>query len=136
MRVIIAGSRHFTSYEIVEKAIKDSGFKITTILCGDCRGVDRIGKHWGYDNKIPVQDYPAKWGDLNAPNALIKKNKYGKAYNARAGFDRNLQMAQNADALIAVWDGVSTGTKNMIDLAEKHNLNISIHLVLLGGVKK
>ena len=32
----------------------------------------------------------------------------------------------NADALIAFWDGKSRGTKHMIDLAKKHNLQTRI----------
>jgi uncharacterized phage-like protein YoqJ len=42
--------------------------------------------------------YPANW------------RKYGK----RAGHRRNQQMADNADALIALWDGESPGTRDMI----------------------
>ena len=35
-------------------------------------------------------------------------------------------MAEYADALIVFWDGESTGTKNMIDLAESMNLPIKV----------
>ena len=37
-------------------------------------------------------------------------NRYGR----KAGILRNRKMAKYADALIAVWDGLSRGTANMI----------------------
>jgi hypothetical protein len=36
-----------------------------------------------------------------------------------AGLKRNQQMANDADALIAFWDGKSRGAKNMIQFANK-----------------
>lgn len=39
---------------------------------------------------------------------------------------RNGEMAKYADALIAMWDGTSTGTKNMIDQATKHGLKVYV----------
>jgi hypothetical protein len=38
-------------------------------------------------------------------------------------------MAENAEALIAVWDGVSRGTKNMIEEAKARNLAVYIHYI-------
>ncbi len=35
-------------------------------------------------------------------------------------------MAENADALIAFWDGKSRGTKNMIELAKEHKLKVRV----------
>jgi hypothetical protein len=35
-------------------------------------------------------------------------------------------MAEYADALIAFWDGESTGTANMIEEAEKRNLKVIV----------
>ena len=49
--------------------------------------------------------------------------KFGKA----AGPIRNKTMAENGDALIAVWDGTSRGTKSMIDLAQKLGLKVFIY---------
>lgn len=35
-------------------------------------------------------------------------------------------MAENADALVAFWDGKSRGTASMIDLAYRYNLRVRI----------
>ena len=38
----------------------------------------------------------------------------------------NETMAKEADACIVFWDGKSTGTKNMIDLAKKYKLKLRV----------
>ena len=50
-------------------------------------------------------------------------DKFGKS----AGYKRNEQMGNHADALIAIWDGKSKGTMHMISIAKKLDLNIYIH---------
>lgn len=110
MKVIIAGSRQVTDYNAVKSAIEASGFKITKVLSGCARGVDRFGERWAKENNVSVVYFPADW------------EQYGK----RAGMLRNFEMAGLADALIAVWDMKSKGTKNMIDLARKGKLKVYI----------
>lgn len=110
MRVIIAGSRDIYDRALLEGAITASRFRISEVVCGMARGVDTIGRQWAEDNDVPVADFPADW------------DRFGKS----AGYRRNLSMAQYADALIAVWDGHSKGTENMIYLARKHKLKIYV----------
>ena len=43
MKVIIAGSRNFTDYKVLQDAIKNSGFKITEVVSGGAKGVDSLG---------------------------------------------------------------------------------------------
>lgn len=72
---------------------------ITTVVLGKARGVDTIGERWAERNRLPTDPYPANW-DL-----------YGK----RAGFLRNTQMAQVADAAILMRaPGRSNGTDHML----------------------
>jgi hypothetical protein len=35
-------------------------------------------------------------------------------------------MSENADALIAFWDGISPGTKNMVSLMLEKNLKVKV----------
>lgn len=111
MRVIIAGSRTIEDYEIVKKAIKDSKFKIIQILSGGARGIDKLGEQYAQERGIAYKIYPALW------------DKYGK----KAGYLRNTHMAEEADALIAIWDGESKGTKHMIDIARNKKLKIYVN---------
>jgi uracil-DNA glycosylase family 4 len=99
MKVIVAGSRTITDYQKVKELIKVSGFVIDEIVSGAARGVDLLGERYAKENNIPIKQFKADW------------DTYGK----RAGYLRNVQMAEYADALVAVWDGISSGTKHMID---------------------
>jgi hypothetical protein len=110
MRTIIAGSRDIADLGLVESAIKESNININTVVCGEARGVDSLGKKWAIANNIPVISFPANW------------ELHGKS----AGFIRNDEMAKNADALIAVWDGKSPGTRMMIEIANKRGLKVFV----------
>ncbi len=113
MKVIVAGGRDFTNYALVEEAIKISGFEISQIVSGKAKGVDTLGEVWALANNVPVEAFPADW------------SQHGRA----AGPIRNKQMADYADALIAIWDGESKGTANMIQQARSKKLNVFIYLV-------
>lgn len=103
MKVIIAGSRGITDGRLIERAIIESGFDITEIVSGTARGVDQLGETWAIMAGRTIKRFPANW------------DKYGKS----AGYKRNQQMAEYADALIAIWDGQSRGTKHMIDIMKE-----------------
>lgn len=110
MKVIIAGSREITDASVVADAIAASGFEVTEVVSGTARGVDRLGEAWARARKIPIKPFPADW------------NQLGKA----AGVLRNAEMAKYADALVAIWDGESPGTKNMIDEATSRGLRVHV----------
>lgn len=44
-----------------------------------------------------------------------------------AGFKRNEEMADHADAAIIFWDGKSKGTQHMIDCGKQRGLKLAIH---------
>jgi uncharacterized phage-like protein YoqJ len=71
-------------------------------------GVDGLGRRFGEENKIPVKPFPANW------------DKYGKG----AGFIRNKQMADYAEAAIVIWDGESRGSANMLEQATQKGLKV------------
>lgn len=110
MRTIIAGPRDFLDYGHLLKAIalaQGEGLKIEEVVCGCARGVDTMGERWARENDIPVKHFMPLW------------DQYGK----RAGFIRNGQMADYADALIAINTG-SRGTADMIERAIKKELRV------------
>ena len=108
MRTIIAGSRDFTVYGILKQAME--GFeKPTVVLSGNARGADQLGERWARENNIRIERYIPNW-------------HLGRG----AGFARNIQMAQNAERLIAFWDGNSRGTKHMIDTARAYDLIVEV----------
>jgi hypothetical protein len=103
MKTIIAGSRDISDINHVRAAVLHAGFEITEVVSGAARGIDRLGEDWATEHSIPIVRYPADW------------NKHGKS----AGYLRNQQMADYADALIAVWDGSSRGTNHMVQIMRK-----------------
>jgi hypothetical protein len=113
MKVIVAGSRDGFVARNVFEAIEESPFfgKITEIVSGGARGVDTDGETYSRSRDLLLKRFPADW------------NKKGKA----AGFIRNAEMAEYADALVAVWDGESRGTKHMIDTMQKLNKPVYIY---------
>lgn len=121
MKVIIAGSRSVTSPKEIARAVADAslilGIDVTEVVSGMARGVDTLGERWAAANRIPVKFFPARW---RSP---------GGDYDPAAGFKRNELMAQYADALIAVWDGESRGTADMIRRAESRGLRVYVHPV-------
>jgi len=113
MKVIIAGSRTITDYDVVEAAIKESGFEITEVVSGGARGPDQIGEQYAARNSICLKQFIPNW------------KKLGRS----AGYIRNEKMAEYGEALIAVWDGESKGTKHMIDSANKKGIKVFIKVV-------
>lgn len=107
MKVIIAGSRGITDPHEVARAVAASGFTITEVVCGFARGVDMLGLDWSREHGIPYRIFPAQWVDRDGSR------------NLNAGKERNQRMADYADALIAVWDGESPGTKHMMQCMGK-----------------
>ena len=113
MKVIIAGGRHYYNYEVVKEVIKESDYQIDELVCGCATGVDSLGERWAKENNIPIHRFSANW------------DEHGRA----AGPIRNQKMAEYADGLIAVWDGKSIGTKDMISRANKKKLSLFVHRV-------
>lgn len=113
MKLIIAGCRDMTDWGVVHEGITRSGFgpKVTEVVSGGAQGVDYIGEGLAEKSGLPVKRFNADW------------KKHGKA----AGPIRNRQMAEYGDALLAIWDGESRGTKNMIEEMERLGKPVYVH---------
>ena len=106
MKLIIAGSRDFTDYKLLAETLKAEGLTgdtVDTVVSGCAHGADKLGEKWAVSQGIPITRFPADWD----------------AYGKRAGFVRNSEMAEYADACIVFWNGTSKGTKHMIDIAKR-----------------
>jgi hypothetical protein len=117
VKCIIAGSRSITECQVVAKAIIASRFIISEVVSGGAKGVDKLGEQLAKFMGKPMKRFPAEW------------NKHGRG----AGYLRNTAMAKYADALIAVWDGKSKGTKHMIDAAREKHLKVFVVKVVRKG---
>lgn len=114
-KVIIAGGRHFDNYQLLKEHCdyylqnKMKEYQII-VISGHAAGADTLGERYAQERGLPLDAHPADW----------------KAHGKSAGYVRNKEMAEVADALIAFWDGVSRGTKNMINLAKSKGLKVAI----------
>lgn len=113
MKTIIAGSRTITNYAKLLQAIDELPWVITLVISGGAKGVDRLGETYAKENDLPLEIYPANW------------DKFGR----KAGPIRNSEMADNAEALLALWDGESRGTKHMIQTANYKGLKVKRCLI-------
>ena len=117
MKIIIAGSRTTTSYQDVRDGIIQSGLwkkygNSIEVVSGNARGVDRLGEEFAKRNGLICHVMPADWGNL------------GK----RAGIVRNCQMGDFSDELLAIYDGVSPGTKQMIAYMQKLGKPVHVYI--------
>lgn len=109
---------------VLRLATTDAGVHPVVIVHGAARfGADKWADRWLFDvwddarfrrDNLHVERHSAKW------------DKHGKA----AGIIRNGEMVARMDpavphAVIACWDGKSTGTKNLIDRAEIAGLEVT-----------
>jgi hypothetical protein len=103
MKVIIAGSRQIVpTVQEIDEQLGLAGYAVTEEVCGGAFGVDVAGKAWAEMRHIPITTFLADWSR-------------GKG----AGPTRNIQMADYADALLAIWDGQSRGTSHMITTMQR-----------------
>jgi len=114
-RVIIAGGRDFDDYELLKTTVdKLLATKSKThniiIVSGTARGADQLGERYARERDYALSQYAAIW------------ETYGKS----AGYIRNQEMADTADALIAFWNGESRGTMHMINIAETKKLLVRV----------
>lgn len=101
-KVIIAGGRTFNDYQLLKQSCDKLLVNKTNIeiVSGAARGADSLGEDYAIERGFTIRRFPAQWDSLGCS----------------AGYVRNKQMAEYADALIAFWDRESKGTKHMIDI--------------------
>jgi len=109
MKVAVIGSRTFNDYEKVVSVLNDIP-NITKIVSGGAKGADYLGEKYAYYNTIPKIIHLPEW------------DKYGK----KAGFVRNKLIVDDADIVVAFWDGISLGTKSSIEYANKTSKKVVI----------
>lgn len=114
-KIIIAGSRGFNNYDFMKdkvdkliSAIRNE--KDIIIISGTANGADKMGEKYAIREGFNLIQKPADW------------DKYGK----RAGYLRNQEMADIADACVIFWDGVSPGSKHMYDICKKSNVAVRL----------
>lgn len=124
LRILICGTRTVFGENVIDDAVSRSRWNglITRVVSGGQKrydrkqrtyyGADYWGERWAFARDIPVDRYPADW------------NKHGKY----AGPIRNQQMIDtNPDGVIAIWDGQSADTRDLISRAEVAGIEVFVY---------
>lgn len=118
-KVVICGSRSFTDWYVfylkVDPMLRSLGLGNIEIVTGMAVGPDLNAADYAKINNMQLKMFPAQW-DL-----------YGRS----AGFRRNADMMRYCldtpdRRLIAFWDGVSHGTKHMLDICSRNDFKITV----------
>jgi predicted Rossmann fold nucleotide-binding protein DprA/Smf involved in DNA uptake len=109
MKVLIVGSRSIRNYDITEHIPPETEL----IISGGAEGADSIAEEYADKHKI---------------SKLIMRPRYDK-YGKAAPLKRNELMVELADEVIALWDGISRGTKYTVEYAKKKNKTVKIVII-------
>lgn len=108
-RVIVTGSRCFNDFGFLKQELdklfnENEEFvgKEIKIISGVALGTDALAIDYANKHKLTKTLFPANW----------------KRYPRIAGFLRNEDMLSVATHLVAFWDGKSSGTRHMIEIAK------------------
>lgn len=106
MRVAVIGSRNLT--------VKDLGVylpeDVTEIVSGGAKGIDSCAREYALAHGIKLTEF------------LPEYSRYGRS----APIKRNITIIENADLVLAFWDGSSRGTKFVIDECKKRGVPVKI----------
>ena len=108
MKLIIAGGRDykFSPADIINLDKLNERIGVDEVVSGHAKGADTCGENWARSLNIPIKQFQANW------------DGFGK----QAGFIRNAEMAQYADAVVLFPGG--KGTEHMYNVAKSHGLKI------------
>lgn len=121
VRAIVAGTRGFNDYRLFAQVMdeydaKFAGRKVVYLTGKAPSGADDLIIRWCIERGRAWSEFPADWNDVEGRAVVVRYRRDGSAYNVLAGFNRNRDMRDVATHLITFYDGVSKGTRDMIDL--------------------
>ena len=125
MKIAVIGSRKFTAYDEFEASLQfrmaEEGCSYPyTIISGGAKGVDTMAARFAKEHRYDFI--------LFKPYHLIDS---AVEYSPKYFFTRNKQIADNADLVIAFWDGQSSGTRHMIEYCQRNRKKIIVTTVLM-----
>jgi len=110
MKTAIIGSRTATAaqYEALRQAAE--GLGVTAIISGGAAGADQMAERYARETGKPLIIYRADWIE------------HGRA----AGPIRNRRIIDEAEQVLAIWDGQSKGTADSLRHARKKGKPVRI----------
>lgn len=123
VKVAVVGSRSYTDYGefsrrlkcILDENLIDIG--CVQFVSGGAAGVDSLAQRYANEHGIGIVNHLPDW------------SKFGRS----AGVERNKRIVDDADFVVAFWDGKSKGTKSSINYADKKRKPCKVVLSGDGG---
>lgn len=96
------------------------------LIHGGAKGADTVAGTWASarDGFPTPLVFAADWDDLTKPDAVVKRTKKGKLYDALAGHRRNQKMIDEGRPDLVVAFPGGTGTADMVSRARVAGINI------------
>ena len=105
-RVAVIGSRGLCVLNLEKYLPKE----VTEIVSGGAKGVDTSAREYAISHGIKLTEF------------LPEYKKYGRS----APLKRNITIIENADLVLAFWDGNSRGTKFVIDNCKNRGIPVKV----------
>lgn len=109
MKVAVIGSRGLT-VDNLEKYLPP---ETTEIISGGAKGIDTCAREYAISHNIKLTEF------------LPEYEKYGKS----APLKRNITIIENADIVLAFWDGKSNGTRFAIEKCREFEKEIKLEVI-------
>ena len=109
MKTAIIGSRGLTVKNL-EKYLPQ---ETTEIISGGAKGIDACARKYAISHKMKLTEF------------LPEYEKYEKS----APLKRNITIIENADVVLAFWDGKSRGTKFVIDKCSELGKEVRVEII-------
>lgn len=112
INLAVVGSRSFRKYVLLKRELDKirQTLKISAIISGGAYGADKLGERYAEENEIPIILLLPDW------------KKHGRG----AGLKRNSDIVDQADYVIAFWDGHSKGTLDTINKTKKTSKKLKV----------
>ena len=130
-RVGIVGSREYTNRrkikEFVYKLKEKFGEDVEIISGGQKQGADGYAKKCALEFDMKYVEFPPRHYTYNQ-HCILDESHYGKRYYPKNFFDRNKQIVEYSDYIVAfmIKDKQTSGTMNTIETAQKMNKKVII----------
>ena len=94
MRLVVTGGRDYSDTQRAFAALDELHARrpISVLIEGEADGLDSRARVWAVRRGVIVEPYPALWDDIDHPEAMVRRRRDGKLYDANAGPRRNQQM--------------------------------------------
>lgn len=112
MKLAVIGNKEFNDFSKLEKALKKYG-PIETIVSGGAVGTDSLAAKYAQKKQIKLLVFPPNY------------QKYGAA----AKHLRDRLIVDNADRILAFWNGNCEGTSYTLNYATKQGKPIEIIMI-------